>query len=47
VKLAELIPWEEFEAHYAEQLSEGMGAPAKSFRMAFGARFSKSLSPKA
>lgn len=37
VKLAELIPWEEFEAHYAEQLSEGMGAPAKSFRMALGA----------
>lgn len=37
VKLAQLIPWEEFEAHYAEQLSEGMGAPAKSFRMALGA----------
>jgi transposase, IS5 family len=37
VKLAELLPWEEFEAHYAEQLSEGMGAPAKSFRMALGA----------
>ncbi|WP_088889124.1 IS5 family transposase [Leptolyngbya ohadii] len=37
VKLAELIPWEEFEAQYAEQLSEGIGAPAKSFRMALGA----------
>jgi IS5 family transposase len=37
VKLAELIPWEEFEAHYAEQLSQDMGAPAKSFRMALGA----------
>jgi hypothetical protein len=37
VKLAELIPWEKFEAHYAEQLSEEMGAPAKSFRMALGA----------
>lgn len=37
VKLAELIPWEEFEAQYAEQLSEGMGAPAKSFRLALGA----------
>lgn len=37
VKLAELIPWEEFEAHYAQQLSEDMGAPAKSFRMAIGA----------
>lgn len=37
VKLAQLIPWEEFEAQYAEQLSQGMGAPAKSFRMALGA----------
>jgi len=37
VKMAELIPWDEFEADYAEQLSEGMGAPAKSFRMALGA----------
>jgi hypothetical protein len=37
VKLAQLIPWERFEAQYAEQLSAGMGAPAKSFRMALGA----------
>ncbi len=37
VKLAQLIPWEAFEAQYAEQLSEDMGAPAKSFRMALGA----------
>ena len=37
VKLAELIPWAEFEEQYAEQMSEGMGAPAKSFRMALGA----------
>lgn len=37
VKLEELIPWEEFEEHYAEQLSEEMGAPAKSFRIALGA----------
>ncbi len=37
VKLAQLIPWEAFEAKYAEQLSEDMGAPAKSFRMALGA----------
>lgn len=37
VKLAALIPWDKFEAEYAEQLSEGMGAPAKSFRMALGA----------
>lgn len=37
VKLAQLIPWEAFEEQYAEQLSEEMGAPAKSFRMALGA----------
>jgi hypothetical protein len=37
VKLAALIPWEKFEAEYAGQLSESMGAPAKSFRMALGA----------
>jgi hypothetical protein len=37
VKLAALIPWEKFEAEYAAQLSEEMGAPAKSFRMALGA----------
>lgn len=37
VKLAELIPWEQFEIKYAEQFSEGQGAPAKSFRMALGA----------
>lgn len=37
VKLAELIPWDEFEEQYAKQLSADMGAPAKSFRMALGA----------
>ena len=37
VKLAEMIPWEEFESTYAEQFSEDMGAPAKGFRMALGA----------
>ncbi len=37
MKLAALIPWDKFEAEYAEQLSEDMGAPAKSFRMALGA----------
>lgn len=37
VKLAVLIPWEKFEAEYAGQLSESMGAPAKSFRLALGA----------
>ncbi len=36
VKLAEMIPWEEFEQQYAQQFSQRMGAPAKSFRMALG-----------
>jgi IS5 family transposase len=37
IKLAELIPWEEFEEKYAEQFSEsGLGAPAKPFRVALG-----------
>ena len=37
VIMANLIAWEEFEEEYAEQFSEKMGAPAKSFRMALGA----------
>ncbi len=37
VIMAELIPWAEFEAEYAEKFSEKMGAPAKPFRMALGA----------
>jgi IS5 family transposase len=37
IKLAALIPWEEFEEAYANQFSEtGLGAPAKPFRMALG-----------
>ena len=36
VKLAELIPWEQFEALYAEQFDRQQGAPAKSFRVALG-----------
>ena len=35
--MAELIPWSEFEAEYAENFPTEMGAPAKSFRMALGA----------
>ena len=35
--LAKLIPWSEFEEKYAQQFSENIGAPAKSFRMALGA----------
>lgn len=38
VILAQLIPWQEFEAEYAKNFSEnGMGAPAKPLRMALGA----------
>lgn len=37
VKLAAMIPWEQFETSYASQFSEGRGAPAKPFRMALGA----------
>jgi hypothetical protein len=35
--MAELIPWDEFEAEYAKNFPTEMGAPAKSFRMALGA----------
>lgn len=38
VKLAAIIPWQEFEKEYAAKFSgDGMGAPAKPFRMALGA----------
>jgi hypothetical protein len=37
VRLAKLLPWEQFESEYAEQFSQGQGAPAKTFRMALGA----------
>jgi IS5 family transposase len=37
VKMAELIPWSEFEVEYAKNFPTEMGAPAKSFRMALGA----------
>ena len=37
VILAKLIPWSKFEGKYAENFSEDLGAPAKSFRMALGA----------
>jgi len=38
VKLAEMIPWKEVEAAYQKSLSDsGIGAPAKSSRIAFGA----------
>jgi len=42
IKLAERIPWEEFEEEYAKGFSQnGMGAPAKPFRMALGAELIK------
>ncbi len=37
VTMAQLIPWSEFEAEYAQNFADSMGAPAKSFRMALGA----------
>lgn len=37
VKMAQLIPWSEFESDYAKNFPTEMGAPAKSFRMALGA----------
>jgi len=37
VIMAKLIPWDEFEQEYAQNFSQEMGAPAKSFRMALGA----------
>lgn len=42
VKLAEMMPWDEVERCYAESLSgSGMGAPAKSGRIAYGAQLIK------
>lgn len=37
VRLASIMPWEQFESSYVEPLSAKQGAPAKSFRMALGA----------
>jgi len=37
IRLARLIPWEEFEEKYAEQFADSeMGAPAKPFRAVLG-----------
>ena len=36
VKLAKLIPWNQFEEEYASSFSSGTGQPACSFRMALG-----------
>jgi len=37
VRMAQLIPWSEFESEYAANFPTEKGAPAKSFRMALGA----------
>ena len=37
VKMAQIIPWSEFESEYAANFPADKGAPAKSFRMALGA----------
>ena len=37
VKMAQIIPWDEFESEYAANFPTAHGAPAKSFRMALGA----------
>lgn len=37
VKLAKLIPWDQFEEEYASSFTSGTGQPACSFRMALGA----------
>ena len=34
--MAEIIPWSEFEAEYAENFTTVIGLRAKSFRMALG-----------
>jgi hypothetical protein len=35
-KIAQLIPWDEYEPEYAAQFDEETGAPATPFRMALG-----------
>ena len=37
VKMAQVIPWSEFESEYAQNFPTDMGLSAKSFRMALGA----------
>jgi hypothetical protein len=41
IVLADLIPWDEFEAVYAEQFDASLGAPAKNLRLALGALVAK------
>ena len=37
VKMAQIIPWDEFKSEYAANFPAEKGAPAKSFRMALAA----------
>jgi hypothetical protein len=37
VRMAQIIPWDEFESEYAANFPTEKGAPAKSFRVALGA----------
>ena len=37
VRMAQIIPWSEFESEYAANFATEKGAPAKSFRRALGA----------
>ena len=37
VKMAQVIPWSEFESEYAQNFVTEVGPPAKSFRLALGA----------
>jgi transposase, IS5 family len=41
VVLSDVIPWQSLENSYAPQYNDTTGAPAKSFRMAFGALYSQ------
>jgi len=43
VRLAKIIPWDEFEHDYAAQFPSHTGNLAKSFRMALGALLIKEM----
>lgn len=43
VRLSKIIPWSDYEMQYAQQLSNGIGAPALSFRTALGSLIVKEM----
>jgi hypothetical protein len=43
VKMAQIIPWSEFESEYAANFPAEKGAPAKFFWMALGALIKKKI----